>query len=306
MPGKRYLATVALAVAFSIGLLAQFTAGTRLVVLHANVSDRQGNLLSTLDRAAFRVFENGTPQEIKLFRHQDIPVSLGIVIDGSGSMSQKLPRVEAAALALVHESNPQDEVFVENFNDQVFLDVSFTNDSEKMQKGLDRIDARGGTAMRDAIKLALDYSRGAATREKRVLLVITDGNDNASRSSLDHIVRQAQQSECVIYAIGLFSQEKRADAAQAKHALRELTSATGGLVFYPKDVGEVQQLAVAIARDIRSQYLVTYSPRLQALDGSYRQIKLTVTAPGNAVVRTRDGYYAVPDESEPKQLWKNK
>jgi Ca-activated chloride channel family protein len=302
MPEKRYFATVILAAAFAIGLLAQFTAETRLVVLHASVSDRQGTLLSTLDRNAFRVFENGTPQEIKLFRHEDIPVSLGIVIDGSGSMLQKLPRVEAAALALVHESNPQDEVFVVNFNDQVFLDVPFTNDTQKMKQGLNRIDARGGTAMRDAIKLALDYSKGAATKEKRVLLVITDGNDNASRSSLDRIVRQAQQSESVIYAIGLFGQEKRADAAQAKHALQDLTSATGGLVFYPKDVGEVQQLAVEIARDIRSQYLIAYSPRVQGLDGSYRQIKLAVTAPGNPVVRTRNGYYAVPDGSQSKQL----
>jgi VWFA-related protein len=224
------------------------------------------------------------------------------VIDGSGSMLQKLPRVGAAALAVVHESNPQDEVFIVNFNDQAFLDIPFTNDIHKMQQGLDRVDARGGTAMRDAINMALDYSKGAATKEKRVLLVITDGNDNGSRSSLDRIVRQAQQNESVIYAIGLFSQEKRADAAQAKHALKELTSATGGLVFYPKDVGEVQQLAVEIARDIRSQYLITYSPRIQALDGSYRQIKLTVTAPGNPVVRTRNGYYAVSDGSESKQL----
>ena len=298
MPGKRYFATVALATAFSIGLLAQFTAGTRLVVLHASVSDRQGNLLSTLDRDAFRVFENGTPQEIKLFRHEDIPVSLGIVIDGSASMLHKLPRVEAAALALVHESNPRDEAFIVNFNDQAFLDVPFTSDIQKMQYGLDRIDARGGTAMRDAIKMALGYSKGAATKEKRVLLVITDGNDNASRSSFDRIVRQAQQSESVIYAIGLFNQEKRADAAQAKQALKELTSATGGLAFYPKDVGEVQQLAVEIARDIRSQYLIIYSPRVQTLDGSYRQIKLAVTAPGNPVARTRNGYYAVPDGSE--------
>src|SRR5258708_6805437 len=306
MPGKRYFATVALAAAFSIGLLAQFTAGIRLVVLHASVSDRQGKLLSTLGRDAFWVFENGAPQEIKLFRHEDIPVSLGIVIDGSGSMLQKLPRVEAAALALVHESNPRDEVFVVNFNDQAFLDVPFTNDIQKMEQGLDRIDAQGGTAMRDAIKMALDYSKLTAKKEKSVLLVITDGNDNASRSSLAGIVRQAQQNESVVYAIGLFSQEKRSDAAQARQALKELTSATGGLVFYPKDVGEVQQLAVAIAHDIRSQYLITYSPRVQALDGTYRQIKLTVTAPANAIVRTRNGYYAVPDESEPKQSWKNK
>src|SRR5712675_708647 len=173
---QRYLLPiVAVPCLLSIELLAQFTAGTRLVVLHASVSDRQGNLLSTLDREAFRVFENGTPQEIKLFRHEDIPVSLGIVIDGSASMVQKLPRVEAAALALVHESNPRDEAFIVNFNDQAFLDVPFTNDLQKMEQGLDRIDARGGTAMRDAIKMALDYSNVAATKEKRVLLVITDG-----------------------------------------------------------------------------------------------------------------------------------
>src|SRR5260370_37542357 len=145
---KRYLVTLATAAGFSFALLAQFTAGVRLVVLHASVSDRHGNLVSTLDRDAFRVFENGTPQEIKLFRHQDIPVSLGIVIDGSGSMLQKLPRVEAAALTLVHESNPRDEVFIVNFNDQAFLDVPFTSDTEKMHLGLDRIDARCGTAMR--------------------------------------------------------------------------------------------------------------------------------------------------------------
>jgi len=301
MARLRCCAIVTLAAALSIGLHAQFKVDTRLVVLHATVSDRQGKPLSALGRDAFRVFENGAPQEIKLFRHEDIPVSLGIVIDGSGSMLRKLPRVTAAAMALVHESNPRDEVFIVNFNDQAFLDTPFTNETPKMQQGLDRIDAQGGTAMRDAIKMALDYSRGAATREKRVLLVITDGNDNASRSSLEQVVRQAQQSECVVYAIGLFSQEKRADATEARHALKELTSASGGLVFYPKDVDEVQQLAVEIARDIRSQYLITYSPTVQALDGTYRQIKLAVTGPGNPVARTRNGYYAAPVGTEATQ-----
>src|SRR5258708_23778713 len=147
MPEKRYFATVALAAAFSIGLLAQFTAGARLVVLHASVSDRHGNLVSTLDRDAFRVFENGAPQEIKLFRHEDIPLSLGIVIDGSVSMLQKLTRVPAAAMALVHESNPRDEVFIVNFNDQAFLDTPFTNETQKMHQGLDRIAGPRGTAM---------------------------------------------------------------------------------------------------------------------------------------------------------------
>jgi Ca-activated chloride channel family protein len=297
MPGKRFYVSLVLPTAFSIGLLAQFTAGTRLVVIHASVTDHKGNLLSSLERNAFHVFENGAPQEIKLFRHEDIPVSLGIVIDGSGSMLKKLPRVEAAALALVRESNPRDEVFIVNFNDQAFLDVPFTNDTQQMRQGLERIDARGGTAMRDAVKMSLEYTRLTAKKEKRVLLVITDGNDNASRASLDLVVRQAQQSESVVYAIGLFSQEKRAEAAAAKSALKTLTTATGGLAFYPKDVEEVEELAVQIARDIRSQYIIAYSPRIQALDGSFRQIALTVAAPGNPVARTRNGYYAVPDEA---------
>ncbi len=266
------------------------------MVLHAIVSDRQGKLLSTLDRDAFRIFENGTPQEIKLFRHEDIPVSLGIVIDGSGSMLQKLPRVEAAALALVHASNPQDEVFVLNFNDQAFLDVPFTNDIQKMEQGLDRIDARGRTAMRDAVKMALDYSKGAAAKEKRVLLVITDGNDNASRTSLDRILRIRDLCNRPVQP----GEESRRRPSQTCTQAADLSN--GWPCFYPKDVGEVQQLAVEIARDIRSQYLITYSPRVQELDGSYRQIKLAVTAPGNPVARTRNGYYAVPDGSELKQL----
>jgi Ca-activated chloride channel family protein len=301
MRGKTYFIALALPAAFSIALLGQFTAGTRLVVIHASVAGRHGQLSSTLERNAFQVFENGAPQEIKVFRHEDIPVSLGIVIDGSGSMRSKLPRVEAAAIALVHESNPQDEVSIVNFNDQAFLDVPFTNDTQKMQQGLDRIDARGGTAMRDAIKMSLDYTRRNAKKEKRVLLVITDGNDNASRASLEAVVRQAQQSEAVLYAIGLFSQEKRADAAAARQALKTLTGSTGGLVFYPKDVDEVEHLAIEIAQDIRNQYVIAYSPKVQALDGSFRQIKLTVNAPGNPVARTRNGYYAVPDELLPHQ-----
>jgi Ca-activated chloride channel homolog len=290
------LALLALLATSAFVLVAQFAAGTRLVVLHASVSDRRGNLVPTVDPTAFHVFENGVPQQIKVFRHEDLPVSLGIVIDGSGSMRQKLARVEAAAVALVHESNPRDEVFIVNFNDQAFLDVPFTNDIHQLQQGLARIDSRGGTAMRDAIEMSLRYTKQSAKKEKRVLLVITDGNDNASRFSLDQIVRQAAQTEVVIYAIGLFSQEKRSDAAEARQALAKLTSETGGLVFYPNDVGEVQRLAVDIARDIRSQYVIAYSPDVEILDGSYRRIKLTVTGPGSPVARTRRGYFAIAED----------
>ena len=280
---------------------AQFRADTRLVVLHASVTDRKGKLITNLNQNAFKVFENGQPQQVKVFRREDIPVSLGIIIDDSGSMDTKRSRVEAAALALVRASNPQDEVFIVNFNDDAYLDVPFTSDVHKMEQGLARIDSRGGTAMRDAINMSLDYIRSEAKKDKKVLLVITDGNDNASSVSLEKVVTRSNQGDTLIYAIGLFTEEEKREAAKARRALNELTTATGGLAFYPKEVNEVQALAVEIAHDIRNQYTIGYSPTLQAYDGSYRQIKVTVDAPGKPVVRTRSGYYATPDSEPPKR-----
>jgi Ca-activated chloride channel homolog len=283
-------------------LLAQFRADTRLVVLHASVTDKKGKLLTNLDRDAFKVYENGQPQQVKIFRREDVPVSLGIIIDDSGSMMTKRSRVEAASLAMVRESNPQDEVFIVNFNDDAYLDVPFTNDIHKMEQGLARIDSRGGTAMRDAISQALDYMKAKAKKDKKVLMVITDGNDNASNVSLEKVVTRSNQADTLVYAIGLFTEEEKHEATKARRALNELTSATGGLAFYPKEVSEVQALAVEIARDIRNQYTIAYSPTIQQLDGSYRQIKVTVDAPGKPVVRTRSGYYATPDVDQTKRV----
>lgn len=280
---------------------AQFRSDTRLVVLHASVNDRRGKLLTNLDRDAFKVFENGQPQEVKVFKREDVPVSLGIIIDDSGSMMSKRSRVEAAALAMVRASNPQDEVFIVNFNDEAFLDVPFTNDIKKMEQGLTRIDSRGGTAMRDAIGMSLDYIKKDGKRDKKVLLVITDGNDNASGTSLEKIVARSNQSDVLVYAIGLFTEEEKREAAKARRALNELTTATGGLAFYPKEVAEVQSLAVEVAHDIRNQYTIAYTPTIQALDGSYRQIRVLVDAPGKPVVRTRTGYYATPDAASARQ-----
>jgi VWFA-related protein len=277
---------------------AQFRADTRLVVLHASVTDHRGKLLTNLSKNDFKVFENGEPQQVKIFRREDVPVSLGIIIDDSGSMMTKRARVEAASLAMVRESNPQDEVFIVNFNDDAYLDVPFTNDMHKMEQGLARIDSRGGTAMRDAISMSLDYMKAKAKKDKKVLMVITDGNDNASNISLEKVVARSNQSDTLVYAIGLFTEEEKHEAAKARRALKEMTSATGGLAFYPKEVSEVKALAVEIARDIRNQYTIAYSPSIQQLDGSYRQIKVTVDAPGKPVVRTRSGYYATPDVNQ--------
>ncbi|MBV8071464.1 MAG: VWA domain-containing protein [Acidobacteriaceae bacterium] len=279
----------------------QFRSDTRLVVLHASVTDRKGKLLTNLNENAFKVFENGQPQQVKIFRREDVPVSLGIIIDDSGSMMTKRSRVEAASVAMVRASNPQDEVFIVNFNDDAYLDVPFTNDLHKMEQGLARIDSRGGTAMRDAIGMSLDYMRQKAQKDKKVLMVITDGNDNASNISLEKVVARSNQSDTLIYAIGLFTEEEKHEATKARRALNELTGATGGLAFYPKDVNDVQALAVEVAKDIRSQYTIAYEPSLQQLDGSYRQIKVMVNAPGKPVVRTRSGYYATPDVDSPRQ-----
>jgi VWFA-related protein len=252
-----------------------------------------------LTRGAFTVLENGVVQQIKDFKGEDVPVSLGLIIDNSGSMRDKRQSVESAALALVRDSNKQDEVFVVNFNEQPYLDTDFTSDITLMEQGLTRIDSRGGTAMRDAIGVSMDHLNEKAKRDKKVILVVTDGNDNASSSTLQAIVQEAQQNDILIYAIGLLSEEEKKEAKAAKRALDLLTESSGGLVFYPKDVSEVERIAHEVAHDIRNQYTITYTPSNQNLDGSFRTIKVLVKAPGNPVARTRQGYYAKDDHPAP-------
>ncbi|HTW63841.1 MAG TPA: VWA domain-containing protein [Bryobacteraceae bacterium] len=277
-----------------------FTVGTRLVVLPVSVVDKSGKLVTNLPEKAFKVFENGVQQPIKIFRHEDVPISLGIIIDNSGSMREKRQRVESASLDLVRASNPMDEVFIVNFNDDAFLDVPMTNDIKKMEEGIARIDSRGGTAMRDAISMSMDYLRKEGHRQKKVLLVITDGNDNASNITLEKLVGRAQQNEVLVYCIGLLNEEERREARMAKRALDAISRDSGGLAFYPKNASDVDAIALQVAHEIRNQYTIAYSPLIQQMDGSFRQIKVTVSGPGRLVVRTRTGYYATPD-SQPKK-----
>lgn len=248
-----------------------------------------------LPQSAFQVFENGVRQEIKSFRKEDVPVSLGLIIDSSASMTDKRARVAAAAMALVQSSNPEDEVFIVNFDESPSLSVDFTSDIMKMRKGLAKIDSRGGTAMRDALRSAIEHLKGRDKKEKKVLVVVTDGNDNSSAASLDTVIRAAQQSEVLIYSVGLLSDETPREAEKAKRALDAIALATGGQTHYPKDVSEIDRIAPQIARELRNQYIVTYSPANQALDGSFRQIRLLVDNPSVSKVRTRSGYYATPN-----------
>jgi VWFA-related protein len=280
-----------------------FRAETRLVVCHTTVTDKEGRLLTSLPREAFQVFENGVPQEIKVFKREDIPVSIGLIIDNSGSMRAKRARVEAAALALVKDSNPEDEVFIVNFNDDAFLVTppgrDFTSDTMELGQLLKSIDSRGGTAMRDAIRMAVDYVKSKGRKDKLALVVVTDGNDNESLITLENVVRAAQQSDVMVYCVGLLGEEPPGEAAQARRALRDLAAATGGETFFPTDVAEVDRIAHQVARDLRNQYTIEYTPSNAAMDGSYRQIRIAVEAPGNPVVRTRNGYWAASDRVSP-------
>src|SRR5580658_4942191 len=282
-----------------------FRADARLVILPVSVADKSGKLVTDLPQKSFKVFENGVEQPIKIFKREDVPVSLGIIIDNSGSMKEKRQKVEVASLDLVKASNPQDEVFIVNFNDDPWLDVPFTNDIKRLEDGIAKIDSRGGTAMRDAISVSLDYLKKEGKRQKKALLVITDGNDNASGISLEKLVNRAEQDEVVIYAIGLLDEEEHREARIAKRALDALTHESGGLSFYPKSVAEVDQLTLQVAHEIRNQYTIAYSPTVQAMDGSFRQIKVTVNGGSRASVRTRSGYYATPDTGKKTVSQKN-
>ena len=267
-----------------------------LVVLHATVLDDRGRFVPDLRQEHFRVFEDKVEQKLSVFKREDIPVSVGLVIDNSGSMRDKRDRVNIAALTFVKTSNPDDEVFVVNFNDDYYLDLDkdFTNDINELKEALERIDSRGSTALYDAVIGSLDHLK-KGHRDKKVLLVVTDGEDNSSRKSLEYTVQEAQRSDTVIYAVGLLSQESKRAAKRARQALSELAQATGGLAFFPEGVQDAEAICMQIAHDIRNQYTLAYYPTNALRDGSFRSVHVDVIPPrgrGKLSVRTRTGYYA--------------
>jgi VWFA-related protein len=261
------------------------------VVLHATAMDDKNRLVTTLDRSAFSVFENNQPQTITSFRHEDVPVAMGIVIDNSGSMREKRDKVNKAALNLVRSSNPQDQVFVVNFNDEYYLDQAFTSDINKLREALEKVEARGGTALYDAIVASSDYMKKNARLQKKVLFVVTDGEDNASRESLEEAVRRLQEENGpTVYAIGLLGEEK---ARRARRALETIAQRTGGIAYLPRTLDEVDQISSSVAHDIRNQYTIGYKPSTPKSVGGYRAIHVEAHAKGfgKLVVRTRSGYY---------------
>jgi Ca-activated chloride channel homolog len=265
-----------------------------LVVLHATVQDHKGIPVSGLGKEDFRVYEDGVLQEIESFSHEDIPVTVGLVIDNSGSMRPKRTEVITAALAFARASNTKDQIFVVNFNEHVSFglpaNTPFTGKTAQLEFALSKVVADGMTALYDAVAAALEHLN-QGNRDKQALIVISDGADNASRHNLARIMVLARQSEAIIYTIGIYDRD---DPDRNPGSLKQLAKATGGEAFLPGSVKDVVPICERIARDIRNQYTITYVPTDIKYDGKYRVIQLKAGAPGRGrlMVRARAGYYA--------------
>jgi Ca-activated chloride channel family protein len=267
------------------------------VVLNATVLEGS-RLVPDLKNENFEVYEDGVKQKLISFQHTDVPVSIALVVDNSGSMSRKRPSVNKSALDLVQASNPQDEAFVVNFSDEAFIDQEFTSDVNRLRDGLGHIESRGGTALYDAVVASADKLVADAKRPKQVLVLITDGEDNASTLTLEQTIRRVQQlSGPVIYSIGLlFGDEmSRSEVRHARRALEMLSTETGGIAFFPKSIEQIDQIAAEVARDIRNQYTLGYHSTRPTTDTGFRRVQVSAESKGlgKLTVRTRTGYFPV-------------
>jgi VWFA-related protein len=267
------------------------------VVLNATVLEGT-KLVPDLKKDSFQIFEDGVKQSLISFQHTDLPVSIALVVDNSGSMSRKRPSVNKSALDLIEASNPQDEAFVVNFSDEAFIDQEFTADVSKLREGLSHIESRGGTALYDAVVASADKLVADAKRPKQVLILITDGEDNASTLNLEQTIRRVQQlSGPVIYSIGLlFGDEmSHSEVRHARRALEMLSTETGGIAFFPKSIEQIDQIAAEVARDIRNQYTLGYHSTKPTTEPGFRRVNVTAEDKGHGklTVRTRTGYFPV-------------
>jgi Ca-activated chloride channel family protein len=272
------------------------------VLLDCTVINEKGETVNDLSPKDFRVWENGVPQTINSVQHEDAPVSTGILVDNSGSMRDKRAAVNAAAYQFLRDSNPADESFIVNFSSRAYLDQGFTTSLTALDRGLSRFDSTGYTALYDAVAASADELSHHGKRRNQVLLIITDGADDASHLSLQEAIRRVQNlGGPVVYAIGLTYEDNRQDAEAARNALQTLADQTGGVAYFPKSLQDVNAIADQVARDIRDQYVIDYHSSDPFSNGGYRTVHVEVSAPhhGRLYVRTKRGYYA---ERESKSL----
>jgi Ca-activated chloride channel family protein len=272
---------------------------SELVALPVRVTDGNGNVVSGLNLQDFTVFEDGRPQKLTLFQQEDAPVTVGLVVDHSRSMGPKLPEVAAAVSAFAHSSNPQDEMFVVDFNDDVWLQIlggkPFTSNAKDLEIAVSAVSARGRTALYDAVAEGLNHLRFGHC-EKKALIIVSDGGDNASHQKFSQILDLAQRSQVLIYSIVLQGEGQEENPG----VLRRLSKSTGGIAYFPRSEETVVGISALIARDLRDQYTLGFAPEKQSTDASFRKIQVKVSAPGRSKlhVRYRPGYFAV-DASQP-------
>lgn len=265
------------------------------VVLHATVFDEEHHLVTGLDRGEFSVVENGVAQPITSFRREDIPVAIGIVVDNSGSMRDKREKVSQAVLNLIRASNPQDQIFVVNFSQRSYLDQDFTSNVNLLQAALHQVTSKGSTALYDAVVASAVHLKNNSNLEKKVLLVITDGQDNMSEETLQEASRRLEQANGpTLYAIGLIGADLQ---RSGRDALQDLATDTGGVAYFPESLDQVDNITRTVAHDIRSQYRIAYKPKNQNVKPEFQEVHVEAHAPGygKLTVRTRSGYY--PSES---------
>jgi len=271
-----------------------------LVILSATVLDRHNALVSGLGKNDFQIYEDGVLQQVKDFSREDIPVAAGILLDNSASMAPKRNDVIIAALAFARSSNPHDQMFVVNFNDRVSFglprDKPFTDRQEQLEQALSAINTTGQTSLYDGISAGLDHLK-QANRDKRVLILISDGGDNASKRTLAQVLAMARQSSAIVYAIGIFDEQ---DGDTNPGVLKQFAKETGGEAFFPESSKDIPAICEGIARDIRNQYTLTYTPTVASQDGRYRAIVVKARGGnrGRLSVRTRAGYLVPPGAHE--------
>jgi VWFA-related protein len=274
-----------------------FRAESNLVVIHANVLDRRSDAVPNLPKTAFSVFEDGKPQAITFFSNEDVPVAVGLIIDNSGSMITRRDMVLAGTRAFAASSHDEDELFTIVFNEDVRLGlpsmVNFTKSRPQIQASLTQFPTGGKTALHDAVIAGLEHLL-EASHQKRVLVVLTDGDDNASQHSEDDMIERARRSDAVIYVV---STAELGSNVGNPGLLKELAEVAGGITYRPESEAEVIEAFMTIAQNIRRGYSLGYVPTNSARDGRLRRLRVTVNAPGfrNLKVNARDGYLAPRD-----------
>lgn len=268
------------------------------VVLHAVVVDDQNRPITGLDRNKFEVYEDGKLQKLTSFHTERVPVALGILIDNSGSMLPKRAKVNEAALQLVDASQQGDRVFVVNFGEDAFLDQDYTQDVGKLRAALQRVETRGSTALYDAIIGAINHLNQNSALQKKILLVVTDGQDNASQATFQEVLHKLQSKNApVLYTIALEQNERRDEVN--RQSLRMLSEQTGGTAFFPSSLNEVQSIASAIAQDMRSQYVIGYRSSNPDTPGAYHSIQVkALDGSTHLRVVTRTGYHSGKNGSD--------